>query len=134
MNSTLNIYAPMPEIFADVPIPFHKSGKISAVAQEKYVRWLRGQNVAGVLIWSAVGHGDRIDVEEREEIYATWRAGLNPNQRIFVALPAGFAPEVPLRAIGSQASHARELGADGFVIWHSGNDSTRHRELLQILA
>jgi hypothetical protein len=104
---------------AVVPTPMTASGAVAAGELEKYVRWLRGREIAGVVIWTATGGGQSLDVTEREELYAVWRAGLLPQQQVWTYLPAG-AVTVGEEELSFEASHARELGADGLVCaaWH----------------
>jgi hypothetical protein len=91
------------------------AGALSAGDLEKYVRWLRRTAIDGVLLWTEVGSGADLDLTEREELYTVWRGGLLPHQQVWVEVPAGGINESPEEVL-FQATHARELGADGVVL------------------
>lgn len=97
-----------------VPTPMTASGAVSGGDLERYVRWFRGADVDGVLLWTMLGGGDYLDAAEREELYSVWRSGLLPHQQVWVEVPAGQSA-ITHEAIRFQAAHARELGVDGIV-------------------
>ncbi|MGI8905506.1 MAG: hypothetical protein ACR2IE_03330 [Candidatus Sumerlaeaceae bacterium] len=101
-------------LLAIVPTPMTAAGSVSAGDLEKYVNWMRGSEVDGVLIWSAVGGGQCLDTTELEELYTVWRAALLPHQQVWVQVPAGGMQQ-ELELLRFQTVHARELGADGIM-------------------
>jgi hypothetical protein len=102
------------QILAVVPTPMSASGAVSGGDLERYVRWFRGADVLGVVVWSRLGAGQLLDATEREEVYAVWRSGLLPHQQVWACVPAGER-EIAADAVRFEAAHARELGADGIV-------------------
>jgi 4-hydroxy-tetrahydrodipicolinate synthase len=65
-----------------VPVPF-RGDALDERAQRDYARWMAGQPVAGVAIWSHTGRGPHLSAEQRRLVLETWREALP--DRVLVA-------------------------------------------------
>jgi hypothetical protein len=120
---------------AEVIVPGSASGKVSATGQESYVRWIREKKPDGILLLGQLARGNRLDPIEREELFSSWRAALAPQQKLLVAIPFGGTAETQIEVI-HQAINAREMGADGVVIYekYAVAEITARHNVLELLA
>jgi 4-hydroxy-tetrahydrodipicolinate synthase len=58
-----------------VPVPF-RDGSLDESAQRGYARWMAGQPVAGVAVWSHTGRGPHLSAEHRRLVLDAWREAL----------------------------------------------------------
>ena len=65
-----------------VPVPF-RGDHLDERAQRDYARWMAGQPVAGVAVWSHTGRGPHLSAEQRRIVLETWREALP--DRVLVA-------------------------------------------------
>ena len=65
-----------------VPVPF-RGDALDQRAQRDYARWMAGQPVAGVAIWSHTGRGPHLSAEQRRLVLESWREALP--DRVLVA-------------------------------------------------
>lgn len=65
-----------------MPVPFRGTA-FAEDAQHRYVRWMAGQEVAGVAVWAHTGRGPHLATAARHAVLASWRAALP--DRVIVA-------------------------------------------------
>lgn len=107
-------------VFAEVPVPYTATGKISSMGQELYVRWLRSAGYDSVVLWGEIGRGGSMDIVEREELLSTWRGGLPPSTSMVMVVPFGGSAGSTQLAL-EQALAAREAGADKLIVQTGGD-------------
>src|SRR3989442_15267930 len=56
-----------------VLVPFRGSA-IAEDALEAYVRWMAGQQIAGVAVWAPTGRGPHLSTDQRRPVLQTGRA------------------------------------------------------------
>lgn len=108
-----------------VPVPWTADGRLHAAAQEAYVRWLAGQETAGVAVWAHTGRGLHLSPGQRREVLASWRRGLPPERLVIAgvgALPDPALPEAArFRRFEEDALRLGEEalagGADAFLVY-----------------
>jgi 4-hydroxy-tetrahydrodipicolinate synthase len=100
-----------------VPVPF-RGGAIDERAQQGYARWMAGQPVAGVAVWSHSGRGPSLSAEQRRLVLETWREALP--DRVVVA----GARDI------SMAIEARRGRADALLAFPERNDPVAHHARL----
>ena len=84
-----------------VPVPF-RGPTMDRDAQRGYARWMAGQAVAGVAVWSHTGRGPHLSAEDRREVLEAWREAMP--DRIIVA----GARDITM-AIDARRGHADAL-------------------------
>jgi 4-hydroxy-tetrahydrodipicolinate synthase len=104
-----------------VPVPFDSSGRVHEPAQDRYIRYMAEQPVAGVAVWVHTGRGLHLTREQRARVLAAWRSGL-PKDRVIVAgagAPASLAadPDRYLRHALDMAEDAARAGADALLAY-----------------
>ena len=100
-----------------VPVPF-RGGAIDEAAQHGYARWMAGQPVAGVAVWSHSGRGSHLSAEQRRVVLETWREALP--DRVVVA----GARDITM------AIEARRGRADALLAFPERNDPVAYHARL----
>ena len=100
-----------------VPVPF-REGAIDEAAQHGYARWMAGQPVAGVAVWSHSGRGPHLSAEQRRVVLETWREALP--DRVVVA----GARDITM------AIEARRGRADALLAFPERNDPVAYHARL----
>jgi 4-hydroxy-tetrahydrodipicolinate synthase len=108
-----------------VPVPWTADGRIHAAAQEAYVRWMAGQETAGVAVWAHTGRGLHLAPAQRREVLASWRRGLSSEQLVIAGVGAVPDPSLPeperFRRFEEEALQMGEEaltgGADAFLVY-----------------
>ncbi len=100
-----------------VPVPFRER-VLAEDAQRAYAKWMAGQPVAGVAVWSHTGRGPRLSADERRRVLAAWRAAL---------------PDRVLVAGATDCEMARDAklgGADALLAFPARSDAVAHHAAL----
>lgn len=108
-----------------VPVPWVADGDIHRQAQERYVKYMAGQQQIGVAVWVHTGRGLYLTPEQRELVFRSWRQGLGEDK--IVVAGAGALPDrklvweeqverVNLDTL-AMAQQARDLGADALLVY-----------------
>ena len=92
-----------------VPVPFKKTGKIDAEAQEHYIAYMAQQPVAGVAVWAHTGRGLHLSREQRVEVLRRWSEKVG-TKKIIVA-GVGGSPE-KAEDFSSYISSALDMARD----------------------
>lgn len=100
-----------------VPVPF-RGRRLHTEALDRYTRWMASQPIAGVAVGVHTGRGRHLDRDTRRHVLAAWRAALP--QRIIIA---GAWDE-------ATADEARELGADGLLLFADAHDPVGYHDRL----
>jgi 4-hydroxy-tetrahydrodipicolinate synthase len=90
-------------LFPAVPVPLTADGKTHLEAQDRYVRHMASQPVAGVAVWAHTGRGLMLPPEQRNQIMRTWRAGIVTGRHIIAGVGARPAPGQARQQIFDQA-------------------------------
>jgi len=129
-----------------VPVPF-RDATIDEAAQRAYARWMAGQPVAGVAVWSHTGRGPHLSSEQRRLVLEAWREALP--ERVVVAgarditmaiearrgrADALLAFPEPNDPVGYHTRLGRELPVIAFWLYQAAggvayDDATLHRIL-----
>ncbi|MDF2630188.1 MAG: dihydrodipicolinate synthase family protein [Symbiobacteriaceae bacterium] len=103
-------------LFPAVPVPLTTDGRTHLEAQERYVRHMATQPVAGVAVWAHTGRGLLLAPEQRNQLMRSWRAGMVTGRHIIAGVGARPAPGQTRRQIFDAAvrmgEEALENGAD----------------------
>jgi 4-hydroxy-tetrahydrodipicolinate synthase len=103
-----------------VPVPFTADGRPDLEAEERYVKYMARQPVAGVAVWAHTGRGLRLERAAAVEVLRSWRRAL-PGRLVIAgagaieeAGDAGTDGAYMTRARG-MAELAAEHGADAIL-------------------
>ncbi|HYG59055.1 MAG TPA: dihydrodipicolinate synthase family protein [Symbiobacteriaceae bacterium] len=99
-------------LFPAVPVPFRADDTFDAAAQDRYVAYMKEQNVTGVAVWAHTGRGLVISRILREKVLKAWRAGLSP-EALIVAGAGGATDDEAV----AMARDARAWGADALLVY-----------------
>jgi len=107
-------------LFAEVPVPHDSEGRIDVAAQTLYVAWMRSQPIRGVMVWTQVGRGLKLDDRGRSAVLSAWRDGLGDGRVVIAAVGSTTTDRRPDRVIASAQAMARDAakqGADALLVW-----------------
>jgi len=108
-----------------VPVPMGSDGEIHQDAQERFVRYLREQPIAGVAVWVHTGRGLHLRPEQREQVMRSWQEGLPRGVALIAGAGALPQKDVPVEAQRPSytdhtlrmAEQALKLGADALLAY-----------------
>ncbi len=108
-----------------VPVPRKANGELHQEAQESYVRYMAGKNVAGVAVWAHTGRGLFLNHDQRESVMKSWRKGIGPDRIVVAGVGAQEKEALSFEEKNKKyiadslemAEHAIKLGADAFLIY-----------------
>jgi len=99
-----------------VPVPFDSSGALDEDAQRRYCRWMAGEGVPGVAVWTHTGRGLHLSPDQRERVFLSWREAIGEDGLIIagVGSPHEAGGDFARQVDGATdvARHAMSLGAD----------------------
>lgn len=105
------------KIIPAVPVPWTADGRIHVPAQEAYVSYMAGQDVAGVAVWAHTGRGLHLTPEQRREVLSAWRRGLAAEQLVVAGVGAlpdpALSPEARFRRFEDDALKMAEEALTG---------------------
>lgn len=126
-----------------VPVPSNRDGSIHSGAQESYLKYMSGQQVAGVAVWAHTGRGLMLEEETAARVLRDWREAL-PDKVIVAGAGSRGAdtPEDATRESVRMAERAALGRADALLAYaptwlrhHSQRDSEivkHHRRLAEV--
>ena len=63
-------------LFPAVPVPFRNDGSVDWKSQEKYIDYMKTQDIEGAAVWAHTGRGLFLDRETRIKVLLCWREKL----------------------------------------------------------
>ncbi|WP_068618989.1 dihydrodipicolinate synthase family protein [Paenibacillus tuaregi] len=108
-----------------VPVPRSADGAIHLEAHDRYVRYMAGQQVAGVAVWVHTGRGLHLPHHEREYVLRSWRKQLREEQLVIAGAGARIDPIWPeesrvdrwKESARRMAEEAMRWGADAILVF-----------------
>lgn len=95
-------------LFPAVPVPLTADGRTHQEAQERYVRHMAAQPVAGVAVWAHTGRGLMLPPEQRNQIMRSWRAGMVTGRHVIAGVGARPKPGQSRQQIFDEAARMGE--------------------------
>lgn len=99
-----------------VPVPF-RGHELADDALRAYARWMAGQSITGVAVWSHTGRGPHLSEAQRRRVLQVWREALP--DKVLVAGVTSLEMAREARALGADAVLAFPR-ADEPVGYHAG--------------
>lgn len=107
-----------------VPVVCDAGGAIDVAANERYARWMAGQDIGGVAVWAHTGRGLLFDDAQRADVLRLWKAAVEapivcgvgvPRWRELPNDPTARTAAV-IDATAAMARAAREGGAAAVMV------------------
>jgi 4-hydroxy-tetrahydrodipicolinate synthase len=84
---------------------------------------MAGRAIGGVVVWSPIGRGSQLRLEDRSEIFRSWRHGLGEDGLLVASIGApawARRPDDLIEAARAMADQAAGLGADALLVMPPG--------------
>jgi 4-hydroxy-tetrahydrodipicolinate synthase len=110
-------------LFAVVPTPVDVEGRLHREGLSRLVGSMAGLAIGGVVVWSPIGRGLQLRLEDRLEVLRSWREGIGESGLVMASIGAPAEARRPvdlIEAARSMADEASGLGADALLVMPPG--------------